>query len=272
MHYKNNILNNLLNGINNFKIKRMLKLSRKISSNLFVVLPLCCAVLLASCNKDAIINNSPSTVKGSDIVIKYDGEDLFKGILLFDGQYAESIPILNKFKIENLTNNQTFINQIHNLNNKIISDIKKSYPNYFIEFKEEIKSRDPIIINAAIYDGTSKIYEIVKGEEYKSKLSSGLKDSFNNIDIKDENDPDAVVEGLKDYINQHVNQKDRGFVIVAVVAIIAAAAVYAVAALVQGVVVQSAVWVANGVNSDTKSKSNLLQEKIIGAIMSTEVY
>jgi hypothetical protein len=82
----------------------------------------------------------------------YDGETLFRGFVFLEGDVAKEIKILNEIRrgsaLDSLNSDQ--INAYNKTKTFIITFIRKYHPEFFDQFKAQIESGNPLIVDAAL--------------------------------------------------------------------------------------------------------------------------
>lgn len=111
----------------------------------WVVAMLVISFLNLACNAERI--EQPNHVKMKD----YSGEELFKSIIFMDGEATYLFPVLTEYYdvAENLKNKKD-IESFKKAQIDAINFLKGQDPNFFHDFKEDLYSKDPYVIQEAI--------------------------------------------------------------------------------------------------------------------------
>lgn len=86
---------------------------------------------------------------------EYDGQQIFKGLVLAQGPVAEEIPVMQEhFMLENYVQTAAQQKALTTFNEKVVSQIAEERPDYFASFRERITSGNRTEIKEALDDAS----------------------------------------------------------------------------------------------------------------------
>lgn len=191
-----------------------MKKFRQITTNPISMIILLISFLNLSCNQDDAIELRNAN---------YDGKELFKSIILLDGEYTSKIPTLNSIKINSLIKSNVDKIEYENFKNEAISFILQENPNFMDNFKNDILSKDPIVISEAIKSSHNVMAKFL---DYKLR-PFGLTAEKISTDIKNIPTEELNQDSLNDIYNSANGKcvyQVAGLVVLLVAAIVAVVA------------------------------------------------
>jgi SdpC family antimicrobial peptide len=141
---------------------------RKIMINYHFGVFMSAVMLFCSCSKEQLVadltkTQSSETTDGlinSSRTMTFSDLEVFKGIMFFDGPVAEKMPAFSDFNIRTFIKDSTTLNAALAFQDSIINHIiSVNSPNYFSEFRTEIRSGDYYRVKTAIIGASNDIYE-----------------------------------------------------------------------------------------------------------------
>jgi SdpC family antimicrobial peptide len=107
---------------------------------------------------------------------KYDGKELFRGIILADGPVARSIPtIRDHLMLENSLKDPKALEAARELHERIIALVERNNPEFFGEFEQVILSGDHLEIAAAINRGRTLARDVLEEARAGTTLATDEK-------------------------------------------------------------------------------------------------
>lgn len=146
------------------------KFIRKYLMNGFVTVPLMLCFMLTTWN---------SIASNKKLTYHLSGEEMFRGILFVEGQYAELIPELKAAKTTYFTEQLSAKEKValSSVRNQIIESIKAENPHYFDDFKATLQIASPSVVKEKIVEAqallTKKAFELSKLSD--SEIKEGIK-------------------------------------------------------------------------------------------------
>ena len=128
----------------------MRKIERQYSTKVISCL-LAFLVFFVSCSP-----NSTTDIANNENLQKMSGEDLFKSIIFKEGEFGKKLYSKEDLELLEKLDSQT-LTELNKVKIEILNEIKKSNPNYFIEFKNQINSNDHSIVMKTIEEANIKV-------------------------------------------------------------------------------------------------------------------
>lgn len=86
-----------------------------------------------------------------------DGEALFRGLVFMTGPAGEAVPeIRDRLSTRLFVSNETARARIVQVHDRLVDVIRRQDPSYFATFAAQIRTGDPLIIDAALRQGTAR--------------------------------------------------------------------------------------------------------------------
>ncbi|WP_045926017.1 sporulation delaying protein family toxin [Bacillus siamensis] len=101
--------------------------------------------------------------------VSYSGEDIFSGIFFGQGEVAKLLPEVWDTKAVKKINQD----ELKQVSDQVIADIKKSSPDYFKKLKAAVYSGDYEKVNSVIDQGSQIMAKVLKEEFYKKSMDKG---------------------------------------------------------------------------------------------------
>jgi len=169
----------------------MLTKIRLIVTKNYVIMPLCCLLLFfTSCTRESALTSGFNTKN-------YNGESLFRGLILGAGEVAKQIPEINKI-ISTLEISPIEAKAVTDLQDELIASVNKLDPSFLTTFKTEIQSGDRSLITKAFAD--SKVI-LTKALGMSSKIPARLLDKAFLENLRKQLPEDINETNLKSIIN-----------------------------------------------------------------------
>lgn len=117
-------------------------------------------LLLAACEGGtALVTPSSEPVISAQGNSQYSGEDLFRGLLFSDGPVAGTIPELRKVgTMSDRVKDPSDLNKVRSFQNRVIAQIRASDPHFFATFEEDMRSGNPVRVEAALKRAATVAY------------------------------------------------------------------------------------------------------------------
>ena len=170
---------------------------------LFKTLFLVGLVMLATncTEKEAVLPNQS--------VLHYTGEELFKGIVLMEGNLIDELPKTKKLlpNLGELLTNQTERKLLAEVRNFYVSRIKENNPLFFGNFKNNIQSGDHFLVKKALDDAGVALAEIIDTDSVLHKLSIEEEEEILrkiNFDEFINNDGSVKKDALVDHVEKNI--------------------------------------------------------------------
>jgi hypothetical protein len=132
------------------------------------------------------------------------GETLFRAVYFGEGAAATAIPELNGISIGSFTSNANDIQETHQIQDRIVSQINSMDANFFESFRQAITSKNHVLVRSKLDEGKAKINAAstrlgyTRNAEFEAKLTAEVTKSI---------PPGASYEGinqaLRDYFREH---------------------------------------------------------------------
>ncbi|PJJ61045.1 hypothetical protein [Hymenobacter chitinivorans] len=136
--------------------------------------------LTVSCSKDEVA--APKSELNQVATKGYTGEQLFRGVLLLEGEVAAKLPTLQAFRLaleKEQAQNPAFAQARAEHNAAVVTAVSKLDPGYFAELQKAVESKNFDAINTALRKGGSLIQAVkmtgTGNNEKVAKLQEGLK-------------------------------------------------------------------------------------------------
>lgn len=123
---------------------------------------LLCLVAAAACTDT--VTSAPSAVAAGPSMSagSYDGETLFRGVMLGQGPVADSIPeIAANFKASNLVTASMSATTLSSVQNRLVTQVNTLDPNFMGTFKSAMNSGDPYLIETYVDSAAVLLNEAV---------------------------------------------------------------------------------------------------------------
>jgi hypothetical protein len=206
-----------------------------------LIFALCFVLSIFSCSKSISDYNKP----------KYTGEELFRGLFLFQGDIPKSIPTFSKIA-EGL--NKMDLKRKHEQDmfaDEIVVKMNQIAPNYFSELSTAIESKDNYKVDEIMGKGAKLIQVALAQTKEFSQFLNIPENAFKQIDyskydLSNQADLNAVLLKITDQLKTYEssiakdNQALIAIPLVAVAAVVVLAIWDAVAAVNYGAVVNAA--------------------------------
>lgn len=157
-------------------------------------------IMFLSCTRD---NIHPEKYDAVD----FTGKELFKGIYFASGAVAKATPsIRNSYSYYELSKTDATKKQNFELRmNEILSEIEKQNPDYFEEFKREIQTKNQLIIESALKEGSQLLFETAIRLYLTNEQESQMNSMISKINIEDFKNDDGSMdfENLKDELEKN---------------------------------------------------------------------
>ncbi|AME07522.1 sporulation delaying protein family toxin [Bacillus siamensis] len=101
--------------------------------------------------------------------VSYSGEDIFSGIFFGQGEVAKLLPEVWDTKAVKKINQD----ELKQVSDQVIADIKKSSPDYFKKLKTAVYSGDYEKVNSVIDQGSQIMAKVLKEEFDKKSMDKG---------------------------------------------------------------------------------------------------
>ncbi|MEW4059551.1 sporulation delaying protein family toxin [Bacillus siamensis] len=101
--------------------------------------------------------------------VSYSGEDIFSGIFFGQGEVAKLLPEVWDTKAVKKINQD----ELKQVSDQVIDDIKKSSPDYFKKLKAAVYSGDYEKVNSVIDQGSQIMAKVLKEEFDKKSMDKG---------------------------------------------------------------------------------------------------
>ncbi|MED0771232.1 sporulation delaying protein family toxin [Bacillus siamensis] len=101
--------------------------------------------------------------------VSYSGEDIFSGIFFGQGEVAKLLPEVWDTKAVKKINQD----ELKQVSDQVIADIKKSSPDYFKKLKAAVYSGDYEKVNSVIDQGSQIMAKVLKEEFDKKSMDKG---------------------------------------------------------------------------------------------------
>lgn len=161
---------------------------REVVSKLHFIAPVAGHFLLVSCNSDAVMPKASapaSTISADAPMAKFSGEDLFKGIFLFQGPVAKKLPILaetlDSYKAKASETAETAETKAFAAD--MIQGIKTLDNTYFGRLKDAIASQEPFLIRSVLQEGTVLLKKAGVASEKYGTLFTQASAALEKVDV-----------------------------------------------------------------------------------------
>lgn len=247
-----------------------MKTARRLAKNPVFAFLLTGVTLFASCTKQA-----PSNPASPEIEVELTGEEMFREIMLLDGENVDSrIPAYTEGveTIAALTDEQDqmrveFINEI-------VSSIDNHDPQYFAHFKSVMTSGDPYSIEKEMVNASRIIQvSLMENETYGEYISQAkviAEETQNNYDFSKSEDVDAFASNIEEQLLEENHELSQRTIVALAAVVVVAVVVWEAAAIVNVAAVATvAAWTLAVVESiDIKDRDDLRRDDIIKSVAS----
>lgn len=197
-----------------------MKKIRKFVSKPWMVCLLAISFLNLACNTERLGDSYQQDAK------EYTGEELFKSIIFLDGEATHLFPVLSEqFNVSDEIKSEQEKEAFEIAKNDAVNFIAKNNPDFFSNFKKDLYSKDPYIIQEAI---KSAVAELTPFLSQKMK-QNGMEFTY---DLKNKENAGELKKKLDHYIslNKNDNKAEEATIVLAyAVAVVVAVAFYVVA-------------------------------------------
>lgn len=111
----------------------------------------------------------PHATAKTEPSVSYSGEDIFSGIFFGQGEVAKLLPEVWDTKAVKKINQD----ELKQVSDQVIADIKKSSPDYFKKLKAAVYSGDYEKVNSVIDQGSQIMAKVLKEEFDKKSMDKG---------------------------------------------------------------------------------------------------
>ncbi|AEB25448.1 MULTISPECIES: sporulation delaying protein family toxin [Bacillus] len=111
----------------------------------------------------------PHATAKTEASVSYSGEDIFSGIFFGQGEVAKLLPEVWDTKAVKKINQD----ELKQVSDQVIADIKKSSPDYFKKLKAAVYSGDYEKVNSVIDQGSQIMAKVLKEEFDKKSMDKG---------------------------------------------------------------------------------------------------
>lgn len=210
---------------------------------------LICIILPTACN---------SLVKEVEVP-DYTGEQLFRGLMMGQGPVATLVPSVTSQApdLETMVQDAEQLKAVLMVEDHVVEQIKKDFPNFFFTFKKSIQSGDHIKVKEALKQSNEivvkAIYQLPEYKKNKAVIENSRK-SLSNIDYRQFLDGNGKLN--TNALQKHIKNQFRnsgiggvttncGGIAIPIVIIVAAAVLIVVAVgIATGLAVTNALGVA----------------------------
>lgn len=203
---------------------------RETVSNLRFIAPVAAHFLLVSCNSDIVAPKgapqAQSTTKAASVE-SFSGEDLFRGIFLFQGPVAERLPILAETMHAYGANSAEAGNEeATEFSNEIVKTIYKLDESYFGRLKKAIDSKEPFVVQSALQEGMVLFQKAGQASEKYGASFTAAAEAYKSLDLEkyDTTTPEGreqLSKEIKSTVGDQLRRPSWLYVETAVVAVVA---------------------------------------------------
>ncbi|PJJ48052.1 hypothetical protein [Hymenobacter chitinivorans] len=203
---------------------------RETVSNLRFIAPVAAHFLLVSCNSDVVApKGAPRTETSTKAAtsVSFSGEDLFRGIFLFQGPVAERLPILAETLHAYGANSEADGNEeAKEFSNEMVQSVNKLDETYFARLKKAVDSKDPFIVHSALEEGMVLFQKAGQASEKYGPTFAAAAKAYESLDLSkyDTTTPEGREQLSTDIKNNMGDQLRRPswlYIETAVVAVVA---------------------------------------------------
>ena len=145
-------------------------------------------ILFISCSKDNLVQNELGE-ESPNKLSKFSGEDIFNGIIFYEGEVAKIFPTTHEQTVIKTKLNSDILKKLHKVQSDIIDVLKAKDPEYFTNFKNIITTGNHLTIRNQLMQSSMDIREVA------SKL--------HNLDISKRMTAENLANKL--YVNSRIN-------------------------------------------------------------------